>query len=474
MSLPDENKDDILALALSNAAGDPNESSTGLLDFLNMDSVVDNSIVPVQSSAVTSAIGQLVTAPVQQPPPVPAQDDLMDMLGLSDEKLDTISNNELDSLLEEASKIEVPKEVEIAFNSPDIIDANKQFKLPQQDVKLPQASSPLASPAGSNLVLKPLPTISNEAVRLRHPVNISKSVTCITTTPQASFAPNNFIANTIAGTTVGKGIAPSGIGTVASKLSVEALKALGGTGKPLGGLKGQQLINLLSTSIVNTSIVPSSSLSLPVLSLASTSRAASSTLVATIDKRCCDVIVKCFHLCVCACACACVCVCVSACVCVSLCVCMCVYMCVCMCVLYVICMPLYIPACSKLLQKQLVTKYNPQQEVKEVTAAVAASQGAQQQKQQQHEDSDSEDDEEFGAASTYANYQPAKCMCNNLKNAVNLLTHYLLNSTCIAFYQYICVKHCDIVMRPQLSVSISRYSYSEQPVYNLNLVNIVA
>ena len=51
--------------------------------------------------------------------------------------------------------------------------------------------------------------------------------------------------------------------------------------------------------------------------------------------------------------------------------------------------------------------------MKEVTAAVAASQGAQQQKQQQHEDSDSEDDEEFGAASTYANYQPAKCMCNN-------------------------------------------------------------
>ena len=63
--------------------------------------------------------------------------------------------------------------------------------------------------------------------------------------------------------------------------------------------------------------------------------------------------------------------------------------------------------CSKLLQKQLVTtKYSAQQVVKEVTAAVAASQGTQ---QQRHEDSDSEDDEEFGAASTYANYQPAKC-----------------------------------------------------------------
>ena len=67
---------------------------------------------------------------------------------------------------------------------------------------------------------------------------------------------------------------------------------------------------------------------------------------------------------------------------------------------------------SKLLQKQLAsTKYSAQQIVKEVTAAVAASQGAQQQHQQHNEDSDSEDDEEFGAASTYANYQPAKCMC---------------------------------------------------------------
>ena len=56
----------------------------------------------------------------------------------------------------------------------------------------------------------------------------------------------------------------------------------------------------------------------------------------------------------------------------------------------------------------ITTKYNPQQVVKEVTAAVAASQGSQ---QQRHNDSDSEDDEEFGAASTYANYQPAKCMC---------------------------------------------------------------
>ena len=62
---------------------------------------------------------------------------------------------------------------------------------------------------------------------------------------------------------------------------------------------------------------------------------------------------------------------------------------------------------SKLLQKQMITtKYNVQQVVKGVTAAVAASQAT----QQRHKDSDSEDDDEFGAASTYANYQPAKCV----------------------------------------------------------------
>ena len=68
---------------------------------------------------------------------------------------------------------------------------------------------------------------------------------------------------------------------------------------------------------------------------------------------------------------------------------------------------------------------------------MAASQGAQQQKQQ-HEDSDSEDDEEFGAASTYANYQPAKCMWSN----INIFAHYLLDSKNIPVY--ICVKHYNI------------------------------
>ena len=61
---------------------------------------------------------------------------------------------------------------------------------------------------------------------------------------------------------------------------------------------------------------------------------------------------------------------------------------------------------SKLLQKQLVTaKFNPQQVVKEVTAAVTSSQQA----PQTNEELESDDEDEFGAASTYANYLPAKC-----------------------------------------------------------------
>ena len=61
---------------------------------------------------------------------------------------------------------------------------------------------------------------------------------------------------------------------------------------------------------------------------------------------------------------------------------------------------------SKLLQKQLVTtKFNAQQVVKEVTAAVASTQHT----PQTNEELDSDDEDEFGAASTYANYLPAKC-----------------------------------------------------------------
>jgi len=54
----------------------------------------------------------------------------------------------------------------------------------------------------------------------------------------------------------------------------------------------------------------------------------------------------------------------------------------------------------------LVTaKFNAQQVVKEVTAAVTSTQHT----PQTNEELDSDDEDEFGAASTYANYLPAKC-----------------------------------------------------------------
>ena len=275
MSFLEDNKEDILALALSNAATDTNtvhESSTGLLDFFNIEPTVDNSILPAHPLAVTTTVDTMVdTAPL---PPMPHEDNLMDMLGLTDDKLDTISNNELDSLLEEASKIEVPKEVEMAFNSPSIVDSSKEFKLPQHNMMLSQASSPLVP---TTSVLKPLPN----ATRL------------ITVQPVATNRPNSvnkvITGSSIAASTANKApitVTPSVAGSsVASKFSVtEAFKALGATSKPLVNLKGQQLINLLNSSIVNTTIVSSSSLNIPVLSLASTSRA-TSTSVTTTDRR---------------------------------------------------------------------------------------------------------------------------------------------------------------------------------------------
>ena len=282
MSFSEDSKEDILALALSNAATDTNaanESSTGLLDFLNMDSAVDNTILPVHPLAVTSAVDAMITAPVPSVAPMPHEDNLMDMLGLTDDKLDTISNNELDSLLEEASKIEVPKEVEMALNSPSVVDSSREFKLPQQDVKLSQVSS---------LLLKPLPNATRPIAI--HPVttNMPKSVTAV------SAASNKMItASSIAPNTSNKAITvtSSTTSSVASKFSVtEAFKVLGTTGKPVVNLKGQQLINLLNTSLVNTTIVSSSSLNIPVLSLPSTSRPASTT-VTTIDRRYCDIII---------------------------------------------------------------------------------------------------------------------------------------------------------------------------------------
>ena len=288
MSVFEENKEDILALALSStdAANESLSSSSGLLDFLNIDPVVNDNVTPM---AVTTVANPAVTNPVQQLPPVPQDDDLMDILGLSDDKLDTISNNELDSLLEEASKIEVPKEVEMAFNSPSVADSNKQFKLPQpQEAKLPQTSSPLL-PTSSNLMLKPLP-------------NATKP---FTTQPVASKSviPNNaalvVTANSVASNNTSNIIPNKPVtNTVASKISVtEAFKVLGTTAKPLVSLKGQGLINLLNSSIVNTTVLNtssvatspsvnlSSSLNLPLLSLASTSKLPSTPTTTATDRR---------------------------------------------------------------------------------------------------------------------------------------------------------------------------------------------
>ena len=92
---------------------------------------------------------------------------------------------------------------------------------------------------------------------------------------------------------------------------------------------------------------------------------------------------------------------------VSLCV------CVCVCTAYICCtcmsmssnIHLMTFSFSKLLQKQLVTAKFNAQVVKEVTAAVTPTQHT----PQTNEELDSDDEDEFGAASTYANYLPAKC-----------------------------------------------------------------
>jgi len=49
------------------------------------------------------------------------------MLDLFNDKVDTIFNNDLDSLLEEASKIEVPKELEAVFKSPSAEDNSRNL-----------------------------------------------------------------------------------------------------------------------------------------------------------------------------------------------------------------------------------------------------------------------------------------------------------------------------------------------------------
>jgi len=52
---------------------------------------------------------------------------LIEMLDLSNGKVDTISNKNVDSLLEEASKIEVPKELQAVFQSSSAEDNSTKF-----------------------------------------------------------------------------------------------------------------------------------------------------------------------------------------------------------------------------------------------------------------------------------------------------------------------------------------------------------
>lgn len=343
MSVFEEHKDDILALALSatdttgaNDSFSSSSSSAGLLDFLNINPVVNKDVLAAHHPMpIAPVVGPTFTAaPIQplpaMPPAVPQEDDLMDMLGLSDDKLDTISNNELDSLLEEASKIEVPKEVEMAFNSPSVADSNRRFSFPQQqqEMMLPHVSSPLLPPAG-NVVLTPLPNANTPVTARPIASNTVTANTAFAPAPNTVGTSNSIAPKCINMTTPNKAvtITPNAATAGASKISVtEAFKVLGSSAKPLVNIKGGQgLINLLNTSIVkttilNTSTVPassslslsstlsslSSSFSVPALSLGSAARVTSTAATTTIDRRygvvcvsvsVCLCVTLCFYLC---------------------------------------------------------------------------------------------------------------------------------------------------------------------------------
>ena len=268
-------EEDILALALNNAASESPSISTagndtsGLLDFLNIDHVLP--------------VGPVVDPTQQQALPVPPEtDNLIDMLDLSNDKVDTISNNDLDSLLEEASKIEVPKELEAVFKSPSAEDNSKKFNLlqpvqpvlPPAQVTIPtkpveQAAKPVVK-AVSKPVEKLVPiTKSNLVTVTKATINPTKAAVNPTTVPIVIPATTNASAATAA---------------VAGKFSVtEAFKVLGTATKPVISLQGQQLINLLSTSIVNSSTrAVSSLLNNPVV--LSTAPGTSST-TSVVDRR---------------------------------------------------------------------------------------------------------------------------------------------------------------------------------------------
>ncbi|XP_065892542.1 protein strawberry notch homolog 1-like isoform X2 [Dysidea avara] len=336
-------EEDILALALNNAASESPSISTaasdtsGLLDFLDIRHVlpvgpiVDPTIVPTQQQVL----------PVQQ-----ETDNLIDMLDLSNDKVDTISNNDLDSLLEEASKIEVSKDLEAVFKSPSTENNSKTFNLLQPAKPVLPVQIPAVPAKPVEQAAKPVGKAVAKPVEKLVPITKSNLVTVTKTNINPTKATVN--PTTVPIVIPATASAATTAAAVAANFSVtEAFKVLGTTTtKPVISLQGQQLINLLSTSIVNSSTRAVSTLLNKPVVLSTTPGTSSATSSATtiVDR-------------------------------------------------------------SKLLQKQLVTtKFNAQQVVKEVTAAVTSSQHI----PQVNEELDSDDEDEYGAASTYANYLPAK------------------------------------------------------------------
>lgn len=291
-------EEDILALALNNAASEGPSISTsandtsGLLDFLDI-----NPVLPVGS----------IVDPAQQVLPVQqGTDNLIDMLDLSNDKVDTISNNDLDSLLEEASKIEVSKELEAVFKSPAAEDNSKQFNLLQPAQPAPVAAKPVmqaAKPVNVTVqpvvkAVKPVNTVVKPVNKAVQPVNktatkpveklvpITKSN--LVTVTKANINPTKASTNPttvpiIIPTTTS---AAATAAAVAANLSVtEAFKVLGTTtNKPVISLQGQQLLNLLTTRIVNSSSKTVSSL-LKNPAVLSAANPGTSSATAMIDRR---------------------------------------------------------------------------------------------------------------------------------------------------------------------------------------------
>ena len=294
-----------MALALNNAASEGPSISTsandtsGLLDFLDI-----NPVLPVGS----------IVDPAQQVLPVQqGTDNLIDMLDLSNDKVDTISNNDLDSLLEEASKIEVSKELEAVFKSPAAEDNSKQFNLLQPAQPAPVAAKPVMQAAKPvNVTVQPVVKAVKPVVKAVEPVStvvkpVNKAVQPVNKTatkPVEKLVPitkSNLVTVTKANinptkastnpTTVPIIIptttsAAATAAAVAANLSVtEAFKVLGTTtNKPVISLQGQQLLNLLTTRIVNSSSKTVSSLlkNPAVLSAANPGTSSATTMI---DRR---------------------------------------------------------------------------------------------------------------------------------------------------------------------------------------------